>query len=171
MKRCRNLREAFLDRPLPPGRVFVGFGRRNRGQEWSAGVETPCGSALFPGDRKRAKPAGGSLPKGRPSRSKNKPQRGKTQERREPGCGVTPAVRRRARWRAKAERWRNLPHGHACMFRRTGFQPSGRSGVAGMQFHRMREQPLKGEAQERRRSETRPARLGREKAVARVAKP
>jgi len=111
------------------------------------------------------------LPKGRLSRPKDKPQRGKAQERREPGYGVTPAVGRRALLRAKAERWRNLPYWRACTNRRTGFKPSGRLGVAGMQFHRKREQPLKGEAQERGRSETRPARSGREKAVGRVIKP
>jgi len=52
-----------------------------------------------------------------------------------------------------------------------GLETTRRCGAAGMSFHRKREQPLKGEAQERSRSETWPARLDREKTVERVTKP
>jgi len=123
------------------------------------------------GDCRRNKPAGGGRSKDRPSRSKNKPQRGEAQERHEPGHGVTSAVRRRALARGKAERRRNPPYWRACTSRRTGSKPSSRRGIAGMQFHRAGEQPLKGQAQERRWPEIRPARLDREQTVARVTKP
>lgn len=78
-------------------------------------------------------------------------------------------------------------HGQACgakprggrvrrpdVISRTGgraFKPPGRFGSAGMQFHRRLEKPLKGQAQERSRYETGPARLGREQSVVRVTKP
>jgi len=151
--------------------MFAGFGRRKSGLRRSAGVDTPSGSSSFRVTGTANKPAGGGLLKGRPSRSKNKPQRGEAQERHGPGHGVTSAVRRRAPSRGKAERRRDPPYGRACTPRRTGSKPSGRPGITGMQFHRAREQPLKGEAQERSRHEIRPARLGREQPVARVTKP
>jgi len=71
-----------------PNRVFAGFGRRFSGSRWSIGDRYAGRHVVPPGNRKAAKPVGGGLPKGKPSRSKNKPQRGKAQERHEPGSGL-----------------------------------------------------------------------------------
>lgn len=88
MRRCGNLDGEFAVRPLLPNRVFAGFGRRFSGSRWSIGDRYAGRRAVPPGNRMTAKPVGGGLPKGRPSRSKKKPQGGKAQERHESGSGL-----------------------------------------------------------------------------------
>jgi len=172
MKRCRNLTVVFWSEPCRKIRCLpASVGELRIGMVASA-IDTPSGRLRKRVTAYGAKPAGGGLPKDEPSRSKNKPQRGQAQERREPGRGVTAAAGRRARLRVKAERRRNSRSDRA----KSAVRPMGSNHHVGPGRQECRstasaEQPLKGEAQERSRPEIRPAKPDREQSVERVAKP